>query len=189
MVGEIVSSRLPSIVEGAFRTKLSSQGNRGLSSQNEAPEYQPGIPYAFKGMRGLTSTLIKLVASAKNSSEKETMRPPRATEDTSVDVSLNSCWNWSRGMRWYVGADMVCDLLKGYGTGEIGMNSYTQLPKQRTVYINSTRMVSCNRNAPVRCSDELGEGTAPISSHQIAGGEARMLLYCTASTDARGVSG
>lgn len=41
------------------------------------------------------------------------MRPPKATDDTSVEVSLNSCWNWSRGMEVYVGLDIVFVLLLG----------------------------------------------------------------------------
>lgn len=98
----IMSPRLPAIIKRALWPKLTRQRRRWLHTVSASI-----TTYQMRGKGALTSTLSRFTASAKNSSEKETMRPPRATDDTSVDVSLNSCWNWSRGIEVYVGLAIV----------------------------------------------------------------------------------
>jgi hypothetical protein len=83
----IVSSGLPAIVQSSFRSELAFHGDRGLSSkENQDEPRSMSIQFRLLGARSfgeLTWTLRRLLASAKNSSEKETIFPPRATEDTS----------------------------------------------------------------------------------------------------------
>jgi hypothetical protein len=150
-MGGILTSRGSGrcVVESPSHHRALLWGQIGLSWRQKAVECS--IPYSLailsslktarqnKEYLKLTSTLRRLLASAKNSSENETIFAPRATDDTSVsihstgelhcariiaphsgnvsdspvEVSLKTSWKRSRGMASYAGCDIVSARVMG----------------------------------------------------------------------------